>query len=96
MFELERTTQKTVVFTHSFVLDEIDAPLPAGSYHVETDEELLPGLSFIAYRRVRTTITLPAIELVSSMTRQVVTIDPAQLETALAADTASNDLSKQA
>lgn len=86
MFELERTKRKTVVFGHPFVLADVDALLPAGSYQVETDEELLPGLSFIAYRRVRTTIALPALEMETAGERQIVTIDPAQLEAALAKD----------
>lgn len=89
MFELERRTRKTVVFEHPFALEADDALIPAGSYQVETDEELVPGLSFIAYRRTRTTITLPAIEFGTAVQRQVVTIDPAQLEAALARDRAS-------
>jgi hypothetical protein len=40
---------------------------------------------FIAYRRVSTTIELPAVGTASSR-RQVVTIDPLELETALKRD----------
>jgi hypothetical protein len=34
--------------------------LPAGAYEVVTDEEAIEGLTFAAYRRVATMITVPA------------------------------------
>jgi hypothetical protein len=34
--------------------------LPAGAYEVITDEEMIEGLSFAAYRRVATMIVVPA------------------------------------
>jgi hypothetical protein len=42
-------------------------------------------LSFLAYRRVSTTITLPAAGA-ASLRKQVVTIDPDELRAALAKD----------
>ena len=53
-----RTSRKSVTFTQPFSLSGIDEVQPAGTYTVETDEELLPGLSFPAYRRVATLIFL--------------------------------------
>jgi hypothetical protein len=47
-----RTSRQSVTFTEPFSLSGIDEVQPAGTYTVETDEELLPGLSFPAYRRV--------------------------------------------
>jgi hypothetical protein len=44
-----RTSRKTVTFTQPFSLSGIDEEQPAGTYTVETDEELLPGVSFPAY-----------------------------------------------
>lgn len=46
-----RTSKRTVVFRRPFVLGGFDEVLPAGAYNVETDEELLEGISFPAYRR---------------------------------------------
>jgi hypothetical protein len=43
-----RTSRKSVTFTQPFSLSGIDEVQPAGTYTVETDEELLPGLSFPA------------------------------------------------
>jgi hypothetical protein len=62
-------------------LRTIETKQPAGMYAVETDDELLEGLSFPAYRRVATTIFVPLRpgDLVSG---QVVTIDPLQLDAA--------------
>jgi hypothetical protein len=53
-----RTDRKSVTFTQPFSLSGIDEMQPAGTYTVETDEELLPGLSFPANRRIATLIYL--------------------------------------
>ena len=41
-----RTTKKTVTFAKPFTLSPLDEVLEPGDYDVETDEELLDGLSF--------------------------------------------------
>jgi hypothetical protein len=76
-----RTSRRAVTFARPFFLRGIETEQPAGTYTVETDEELLEGLSFPAYRRVATTIFLPSRpgDLVSG---QLVTIDPLDLEAA--------------
>ena len=78
-----RTTRSVAVFNSAFTLGGIDGELPAGSYRIESEEELIESLSFVAFRRVETTIELPAIGSVS-LKRQVVAIDP--LDLALAQD----------
>jgi hypothetical protein len=75
-----RTSRRTVTFTQPFSLSGIDGEQPAGSYTVETDEELLPGLSFPAYRRIASLIFLrprggPLVEEVAS-------VDPLELQAA--------------
>ncbi len=80
-----RTRIETVVFDHPFTIDGVDGKHPAGAYQVEVDEELLPNLSFMAYRRVQTTITLPVPSGAGSA-RQVITIDAAALAAALLND----------
>ena len=55
-----RTTKSTVMFTRPFNLNGFDGEQPAGSYSVETDEELLEGVSFPAYRRMATMMQLDA------------------------------------
>lgn len=54
-----RFRTRTVVFARPFVLDEIERELPAGSYTVEVEEEMLDGASFVGYRRVGTRMTVP-------------------------------------
>ena len=55
-----RTTSTTVAFRRPFRLKGVDRLLPPASYRVVTDEELIEGLSFPAYRRVWTAIFVPA------------------------------------
>jgi hypothetical protein len=55
-----RTKTKTIVFRNAFVLEGFDEILPAGAYVMETDEELVDGVSFAAYRRVSTRLHLHA------------------------------------
>jgi hypothetical protein len=62
-----------------FLLKGVDRILPAGDYRVVTDEELIEGLSFPAYRRVATMIFLPAQSHRASSI-EMVTIDPLDLQ----------------
>ena len=53
-----RTSQKTVTFRRPFSLSGMDRVQPAGSYTVETNEELLEGVSFPVWRRTATVLLL--------------------------------------
>ena len=76
-----RTSRKSVTFTQPFSLSGIDEVQPAGTYTVETDEELLPGLSFPAYRRIATLIFLRS-RGGGAIVEEVVNIDPLELQAA--------------
>jgi hypothetical protein len=76
-----RTTRETVVFAAPFQLPEFDQPLPAGSYELETDEEMLEGIAHTAFHR--TTMTLRT-ESGSAIENHP--IDPAHLTAALERD----------
>jgi hypothetical protein len=80
-----RTTTRTVTFARPFMLKGIDEEQPAGSYTVETDEELLEGASVPAYRRIATLIRLPG-RPGSTVLGYVVDIDSAELTAALEKD----------
>jgi hypothetical protein len=80
-----RTTETTVTFSHPFTLSAVDGVQPAGTYRLTTDEEQLPGLSFIAFRRMTTMLHLPAKPLPGGK-REIVSVDPAELAEALGAD----------
>jgi len=80
-----RTLETTVTFRHAFMLTSFDRPQPAGTYRLVTDEEQILGLSFFAFRRTATALHLPAIA-VSDHPKEVVPVDPKELDAALAAD----------
>ncbi|MBS0523005.1 MAG: hypothetical protein JSS04_05145 [Proteobacteria bacterium] len=80
-----RSIERTVIFRRSFGLSAVDGPLPSGRYAVITEEEPLEGLSFPAWQRVRTLLFLPA-NSTPGKAREVVPIDPNELEAVLAAD----------
>ena len=80
-----RTTTKSIAFRRPLTLKAADGLQPAGTYVVETEEEAIPALSFLAYRRLSTTMTL-STRYGGAVVRQVVTIDPADLKEAQARD----------
>ena len=80
-----RTTETMVTFRHPFMLAALEAAQPAGTYRVVTEEELIPGLSFTAYRRTATMLHLPALST-TAVTQQVVQVDPVEWAALVAAD----------
>jgi hypothetical protein len=76
-----RTTRKQVTFAKSFALGGVDGVQPAGTYEVETDDESIDDLSFLAYRRVTT-----LIHLQRDGATQVFRIDPVELDASLLRD----------
>jgi CBS domain-containing protein len=79
-----RTRREDVVFRHPFALEGWTEPQPAGTYAVETEEELLEGLSFPAYRRVSTTIARKPDRAGALV--QAIPVDPRELAELQAAD----------
>ncbi|TCS59024.1 hypothetical protein EDD52_12354 [Primorskyibacter sedentarius] len=53
-----RSTRSMVTFSNPFTLPGYPGDLPAGDYEVLVEEELLQGLSFEAYRRTATYMTV--------------------------------------
>ncbi|MDA0229380.1 MAG: hypothetical protein O3B21_04265 [Proteobacteria bacterium] len=84
-----RTSTKTVTFQRAFALSGFDELLPAGTYRVETEEELLDSISFAAYHRISTQIHL---RLKPGHT-QILNIDPNELDAALLRDQAPAEIS---
>ncbi len=80
---LTRTQRSTLVFARPFRVNG-ERQQPAGTYLVETEEELLEGLSFPAYRRIAMTITLQSARPGGVV--QAVSVDKDDLERAHAAD----------
>jgi len=83
-----RTTTKNVTFRRPFYLKGIDRSLPPADYRVVTDEEVIDGLSFTAYRRVSTVIFVLAE---SGSAVEMITIDPLDLQAAKDQETLSDN-----
>lgn len=79
-----RIRREALVFRHPFRLRGWTESQPAGTYAMETEEEMIEGLSFPAYRRIATTLTRESTPAGSC--RQVLPVDPRDLEALLAAD----------
>lgn len=82
-----RTTKRAVTFTGPFTLKGVDERLPAGVYFVETDEEPLENISFLAYRRLSTVMHVPG-EPGDRVVARMLMIDPIELNAALERDRA--------
>jgi hypothetical protein len=78
-----------VTFRHPFRIKGIDRALQAGAYEVVTDEELIEGLSFPAFRRVATMIMIPGAPPYQAST-EMLSIASADLADAQAADAAAS------
>ena len=77
-----RTFRQSVTFPHPFAISGLEGDQPAGTYTIETDEELIEGLSFSAYRRTATRIYLPPGPARPGTT-EIVPIEPSEIELAL-------------
>lgn len=80
-----RTVETTVAFKRPFRLISVDTILPAGEYRLVTDEEEIPGLSFVAYRRIATMLHTPAISVLHG-DKTCLSINRSDLEAALTKD----------
>lgn len=78
---ITRVTHKQVAFSGPFYLNGYDETFPAGEYDVETDEELIEGVSFLAYRRIAT-----LLHVRSKTGARTLTIDPRELDLAILVD----------
>jgi len=72
-----RTIETMVTFHHPFVLSALETAQAAGTYRLVTEEEEIPGLSFIAFRRTVTLLYLPALPATGAA-HQVVNVDPVE------------------
>lgn len=85
---ITRSRRETVEFEHPFRITSFERILPAGSYEVITDEELMEGmegLSFPSFRPVATMVMVPAPPPRSSFV-EMATISSIELSDALARD----------
>lgn len=84
-----RITTRTVRFKQPFTLKNVEGEHPAGTYEIEIDEELLPGVSFPVYRRIEARITIP-FNAMGTSGHQTVPVALEDLDAALARDAAAS------
>ena len=80
-----RTRRSIFRFPAPFVVSGVDGTQPPGDYAVEEDDELIEGLSWLAYRRVATFILLPAVTA-NRGTARTIRIDPGEIDAAARVD----------
>jgi hypothetical protein len=80
-----RTRHSIVSFHYPFSLSGVDGVQPAGEYSIAEDDEIIEGLSWIAWQRTAAFIYLPLPKHGSS-SQQMVPIDYAELNAALELD----------
>lgn len=85
-----RTERTIVSFKKPFSLPGIEGVQPAGDYIIETDDELIEGISRLAYRRVATLLHLPSTSS-SKYTRQLVPVRQQDLDAVLQQDQGIQD-----
>ncbi|WP_211275948.1 hypothetical protein [Thalassospira mesophila] len=78
---ITRVSHKQVEFSGPFKLKGYDETFPGGDYDVETEEELIEGVSFLAYRRTATLLHVP-----STAGARTLPIDPRELDRAILMD----------
>jgi len=76
-----RTTRSSITFKAPFRLSGLDEMLPAGSYDIDTEDEIIEGNERTVYVRVATLLYLRTTGIV-----RIVTIDPKELQAASDAD----------
>lgn len=80
-----RTIRSQVTFTGPFNLAEVGNELPAGTYNVDTDEEVIEGNERTVYVRVATLLHVHSLG-----STRAVTVDPEALEAALERDSGAD------
>jgi hypothetical protein len=86
-----RSTRSTVTFSNPFTLSGYPGDLPPGDYEVLVEEELLQGLSFEAYRRTATYLTVRGRGNVMPDATELRAISDNDLKEALSRDAATTE-----
>ena len=85
-----RSSKSKVTFLNAFALPDYPDELPSGAYEVIVEEELLQGVSFEAYRRTATYLTVKGRGNQASQTEMFLTTQK-DLESALDRDLINSD-----
>lgn len=87
---LTRSTRSKVTFPNDVTIGDNQQELPAGTYEILVEEELIHGLSFEAYRRTATYLMVRGRGSDAGQTTMQVTTEE-ELEHAMACDRALSE-----
>ena len=76
-----RTRESTVTFRKPFILNRDVGELPAGTYHIEVDEEEIPATDRVGYRRTAIYLFVQA-----GASTRTIAATPTDLDSALERD----------
>ena len=89
----ERSREHIVTFQHSFELRNAEGRLPPGTYRVQSEEESIDGLSFLAFRTTSMSMEVPLGASVlqhaaagESASSEMITVNAGELEHVLELD----------
>jgi hypothetical protein len=78
-----RTSETTITFRKSFSVGTMDRPQPAGTYRLVMDDDEVPGVSFVALRRIATFLHTPALSTAAQGKAEVFHVSANELAAAL-------------
>ena len=90
---LMRSTRSKVTFSNDVTIGDNQRELPAGTYEVVVEEELIQGLSFEAYRRTATYLMVRGLGSNAGQTTMHMTTQE-ELEHSIARDLALSETNK--
>lgn len=85
-----RTRRFIAHFSAPFTLKGMDGLQPAGPYALDQEEEMIPVMSAVAYRRVGLFMHLPAVSA-NRWTLRLVPVEPCDIEAAILQDLDRSD-----
>lgn len=81
-----RTSETTITFRQSFSVGAMDRPQPPGTYRLVMDDDEVPGVSFVALRRIATFLHTPALSAAGEGKAEVFHVSTNALAAALEDD----------
>lgn len=73
---LIRTVEEGVVFNNPFKVPGLSKLIPSGSYRINIMEELLEGVSFVAYRKTAVMLFIPRVSVNSPSKERSIVFKP--------------------
>lgn len=83
---LSRTTAERVTFNNPFKIPGLKKLIPAGTYPINVMQDLLEGLSFVAYRKTNIILYIPIEDVHSPARERSIIFEPKDFDALLLKD----------